>query len=198
MIERLARQRHTVRVPYIPRMSTTSITLAYDFAPIALCLTQHRIIAGCNRAFLTLFGFEAGELTGQSIALLYPSPEEYQRIGQRGYPQMAHGGDYQDERLMRRSGGALIWCRVRGQAIDAHDPAAASAWSFEALSQNLPDVQRLSPREREVVALVAQGLSSKEMARQLGLSPRTVEMHRARLRLKLGVPSTPRLLRLLP
>lgn len=179
-------------------MRTPSITLAYDFAPIALCLTQHRAIAHCNRAFLELFGFEASELTGQSMALLYPSPEEYQRIGQRGYPQMAHGGGYQDERLMRRSGGALVWCRVRGQAIDTQDPAAASAWSFEALSQNLPDVQRLSPREREVVALVAQGLSSKEMARQLGLSPRTVEMHRARLRLKLGAPSTPRLLRLLP
>lgn len=179
-------------------MSTTSPPLAYDFAPIALCLTQHRIIASCNRTFLALFGFEAGELTGQSIALLYPSPEEYQRIGQRGYPQMAQGGGYQDERLMRRSGGALVWCRVRGQAIDAQDPAASSAWSFEALSQNMPDVQRLSPRESEVVTLLAQGLSSKEMAHQLGLSPRTVEMHRARLRLKLGALSTPRLLRLLP
>ena len=179
-------------------MRTTSITLAYDFAPVALCLTQHRTITNCNRAFLELFGFKAGELTGQSIAQLYPSPEEYQRIGQPGYPQMEHGGRYQDERLMRRSDGALIWCRARGQAVDAQDPAAASAWSFEALSQTLPDVQRLSPREREVVALVAQGLSSKEMARQLGLSPRTVEMHRAHLRLKLGAPSTPRLLRLLP
>jgi PAS domain S-box-containing protein len=179
-------------------MIPASITLAYDFAPIALCLTQHRTITHCNRAFLELFGFEAGELTGQSIAQLYPSPEEYERIGQRGYPQMEHGGPYQDERLMRRSDGALIWCRVRGQAADAGHPEAASAWSFEPLSQNVPDVQRLSPREREVVALVAQGLTSKEMARQLGLSPRTVEMHRARLRLKLGARSTPRLLRLLP
>lgn len=45
---------------------------------------------------------------------------------------------------MRRSDGTLIWCRVRGQTVDAQDPAAASAWSFEALSQNLPDVQRLN------------------------------------------------------
>jgi hypothetical protein len=81
---------------------------------------------------------------------------------------MAHSCDYQDERLMRRSGTALVWCRVRGQAIDARDPTAASAWSFEALSQNMLDVQRLNPREREVVALMAQGLSSKEMARQFG------------------------------
>jgi hypothetical protein len=35
MMEILARQRHTVRAPHIARMSTTSITLAYDFAPIA-------------------------------------------------------------------------------------------------------------------------------------------------------------------
>ncbi|MHB8949433.1 MAG: LuxR C-terminal-related transcriptional regulator [Rhodoferax sp.] len=41
---------------------------------------------------------------------------------------------------------------------------------------------------------LTQGLTSKEMARELGLSPRTVEMHRARLLMKLGVRSTPQLL----
>jgi len=45
---------------------------------------------------------------------------------------------------------------------------------------------RLSPREREVMALVIAGLSSKEIAQDLGLSPRTVEQHRAHVMYKMG------------
>lgn len=94
-----------------------------------MCLTERRIISACNRAFVALFGYPSDELTGESIAVLYPS-------------------------------------------------------------QGVP----LSPREREVVTRLASGMTSKEMARELGLSPRTVEMHRARLLRKMGVRTTAQLL----
>ncbi len=53
----------------------------------------------------------------------------------------------------------------------------------------------LSPRERQVLALIVQGLSNKDMARVLELSPRTVEVHRANLFAKLQVPSLAHLVR---
>ncbi len=39
----------------------------------------------------------------------------------------------------------------------------------------------LTPRQREVLRLVAEGLSTKQIARQLGISPKTVEAHRSQL-----------------
>ena len=48
---------------------------------------------------------------------------------------------------------------------------------------------RLSAREREVMALVVSGLSSKEIAQQLGLSHRTVETHRTHIMYKMGAAS---------
>jgi two-component system response regulator FixJ len=51
------------------------------------------------------------------------------------------------------------------------------------------NVAHLSEREKEVGAALASGLSNKEIARDLILSPRTVEAHRARLMKKLGVSS---------
>ena len=168
--------------------------MGFALAPVALCVTQRRFITCCNPAFASLFGYDAALLAGQSMALLYPSPQEFRRTGERGYPQMQRGGHYRDERLMRRQDGTLLWCRVSGQATDIKAPAKQAVWMFEPIGHANPPTEHLSPREREIVAHLAQGLSSKEIARQLGLSPRTVEMHRARLLRKLGVRSTAQLL----
>ncbi|HEY8598302.1 MAG TPA: response regulator transcription factor [Thermomicrobiales bacterium] len=48
----------------------------------------------------------------------------------------------------------------------------------------------LSNRERQILILLAQGLTSKEIAQQLGISVNTVDNHRARLLSKLGVSNT--------
>ena len=53
----------------------------------------------------------------------------------------------------------------------------------------------LSAREREVLARVIQGLTSKQIARVLQLSPRTVETHRAHLQDKLQVQTLAQLVR---
>lgn len=54
---------------------------------------------------------------------------------------------------------------------------------------------RLSEREREVLALIVAGLTNKEAGRALGVSPRTVETHRANLFDKLGVATLAQLVR---
>jgi len=51
------------------------------------------------------------------------------------------------------------------------------------------DLEVLTVREREVLGNLAEGLTNKEVARKLGLSPRTVEEHRSRIMEKLGVRS---------
>jgi two-component system response regulator FixJ len=54
---------------------------------------------------------------------------------------------------------------------------------------------QLSEREREVLGLIVEGLTNKEIGRALGLSPRTVETHRANLFAKLHVDSLAHLIR---
>jgi two-component system response regulator FixJ len=57
-------------------------------------------------------------------------------------------------------------------------------------------LQVLTPREREVLDGLAQGLPNKTIAYDLGISPRTVEIHRANLMTKLEVRSLSEALRL--
>jgi DNA-binding CsgD family transcriptional regulator len=54
----------------------------------------------------------------------------------------------------------------------------------------------LTPREQAVLAQIVTGASSKEAARRLGISPRTVEFHRANILQKLGAKNTADLLRI--
>jgi two-component system response regulator FixJ len=57
-------------------------------------------------------------------------------------------------------------------------------------------LQALTPREREVLDGLAKGLPNKTIAYDLGISPRTVEIHRANLMTKLGVKSLSEALRI--
>jgi two-component system response regulator FixJ len=56
--------------------------------------------------------------------------------------------------------------------------------------------EHLTPREREVLERIAMGASNKEAGRQLGISPRTIEVHRARIMEKLGARNTADLVRI--
>jgi two-component system response regulator NreC len=57
------------------------------------------------------------------------------------------------------------------------------------------DSDRLTPREREVLRLIALGHTSVEIARKLALSPRTIETHRARIHRKLNLDTRAQLVR---
>jgi DNA-binding NarL/FixJ family response regulator len=53
----------------------------------------------------------------------------------------------------------------------------------------------LTRREREILTLIAQGASAKEIAERLDISPKTVQTHRGNLATKLGLPSTAAIVR---
>ena len=55
---------------------------------------------------------------------------------------------------------------------------------------------RLTPRERDVLEELVAGRSNKEVGIELGISPRTVEIHRARLMEKMAANSLAQLVRL--
>jgi FixJ family two-component response regulator len=64
------------------------------------------------------------------------------------------------------------------------------------LSPNFPGRDLLTPREQEVLEQIARGSSNKEAGRLLGISPRTIEVHRARIMEKLGAKNAADLVRI--
>jgi len=163
---------------------------AFEYAPIGLVLSRHRLMIDCNRAALAMFRAEREQLIGQSFRVLYPTQGEYERTGERIIASLDTGGRYADERVMRRVDGELFWCHVWGHALDAADPHAAGIWSFEDLSSKRSLKLDFTPREREIAALLIEGLTSKMVGKRLAISPRTVDVYRARLMRKVGASTT--------
>jgi FixJ family two-component response regulator len=83
------------------------------------------------------------------------------------------------------------------QAID--EGFARQNLSFKTRQQHEQFARRLeelTPREREVMELVIAGRHNREIAEKLGISPRTVEVHKARMMAKLEADNIPQLVRI--
>ena len=171
--------------------------LAFEHAPVGMVLSRQRVMVDCNAFLCEMFGTTREQIIGQSFAVLYPSVAEYERIGQRMLPILNASGRYADNRMMRRLGslhgvrtGDTFWCHVTGRALNREAPHEAGIWTFEDMGARRVAKAELTPREREVAAHVMQGLTSKEIGKQLAISHRTVELHRARLMRKYSAATT--------
>jgi DNA-binding NarL/FixJ family response regulator len=123
------------------------------------------------------------------ILTVYESEElirEVLRAGARGY-------------VLKTDAGRLLLTAV--ESVSAHKPFFTSSVSELVLAGFLSGEGRnelpepLTPREREVLQLLAQGFSNKEVAAALGIGLKTVETHRMNLMAKLDLHSVVDLVR---
>lgn len=90
---------------------------------------------------------------------------------------------FRDEDLIQRIQLALAKDAKARAGLEGHNAIRAH-------------LESLTPREQEVLALMLQGKPNKAMAQQLGVSQRTVEIHRARVMEKSGAASLAELIRM--
>jgi DNA-binding NarL/FixJ family response regulator len=84
--------------------------------------------------------------------------------------------------------------RAAGQGDTVVDPAVSEFWDHVRRSPNAATA-RLTLRERQIVALIGDGLSNRAIATQLGLSVRTIEGHMNHVFAKLGLEARTELAR---
>lgn len=109
------------------------------------------------------------------------------------------GYDEDDKRLMAELTGKPIL--LARQIITSSVLFILNATTQRPISRLPASLQErldeLTPRERQVMTLVCEGLSSKAVARQLNISPRTVEIHRSSVLRKMQVQTSSALIRLM-
>jgi two-component system response regulator FixJ len=82
------------------------------------------------------------------------------------------------------------------EAVEAWGRRAKNGGGGDILNKQFPGHDLLTSRERDVLAQIAAGSSNKQAGRELGISPRTIEVHRARIMEKLGAKNAADLVRI--
>ncbi len=106
------------------------------------------------------------------------------------YRMMGRDGAYQHVEMSARP-----WFDSKGQAagyVGVSSPVSQTVGQIRAAAREL---EQLSPRERQILQLVAQGYATKEAANHLGISYKTADSHRSHILKKLGMHETASLVR---
>ena len=164
---------------------------------IAAVVTNPRLpdnpIVECNEPFLALTGYERSEIIGRNCRFLVgpgtePSLTQVLRDGiVQCRPVMVEIRNYRKDGTPFRN--AVMVAPVFGHSgeveyfigsqVELKDEAVANGAGSG--SRAAEKVEGLSPRQREVLIEVAKGKLNKQIAHALGLTERTIKMHRAAL-----------------
>ena len=116
------------------------------------------------------------------------------RAGARGYVTKTISGRALTEAVVRvAEGDAVFSPRLAGFVLDAF--AADPTMTKGTVPTFDPELDQLTPREREVLRLIARGYAYKEVARELSISVKTVETHVSAVLRKLQLSSRHQLTR---
>lgn len=181
-------------------------------SPIASVISNPRLpdnpIVACNAAFCALTGYAAHEVLGRNCRFLSgPATEpwlsEEIRRGVREHrPVLVEILNYKRNGEPFRN--AVLVAPIYddaddllyflGSQVEIGGDASVPASMRQIRAAQI--VKTLSPRQGQVLKLVANGLLNKQIAAELGLSEKTVKMHRAILMNRLGLHTTADLIRL--
>ncbi|QQO16748.1 PAS domain S-box protein [Bradyrhizobium diazoefficiens] len=174
---------------------------AFENSPVGQAIARNRVIVACNHTFAAIFRSSIADLVGQTFERLYPTQADYESTGRRVGARLSAERSYSDDRVMRRINGDLFWVRVSGFTYTPRNAHAHTLWVFTELAKTGAEGQSLrsslTDRERDVATLLIEGKTGKEVAKALGISPRTVDIYRTRLLRKYNAANTAELITLL-
>jgi len=191
----------------------TPLLDSVGLSPIPYVVSNPRLpdnpLVVANEAFCALTGYAEGEVVGRNCRFLSgdatePWLTDRIRDGVRSHrPVLVDILNYKKNGTPFRNavlvtplfgeGGQLEW--FLGSQVELPDDQSSAVFTGRR-EKAVIAVKSLPNRQRQVLELIAKGLLNKQIAWELGISEKTVKMHRALLMERLGVPTSADLIRL--
>jgi diguanylate cyclase (GGDEF)-like protein/PAS domain S-box-containing protein len=140
-----------------------------DNASLGIAFTRDCVVLHCNARFGEMFGWPVAELSGQSLALIYPSETVFSETRDRIRSMLTRGQRLDVELQMKRRDGSLFWCRILANVIDPAEPTKGTIYITEDISERKAAEEALLRVRDEL---------------ELRVQERTVELAQANVRLQ--------------
>lgn len=131
-------------------------TLIESSSDSVLMLDMDRNMVSCNRAFLSLFGYELSEIEGRSVRLIHTSDKSFVTFGKRAYPLIKKGNKFRTEWDFMRKDGSILPGETITSAIRT---AQGRIRGYVAILRDITErkrAQELLDRERETFYSILQ------------------------------------------
>jgi len=110
-------------------------TLIFEGAPIGIAFLRDRVIQRCNASLERIFGYDHGQLIGQSTRAFFASDDEWRDKGERARSDIDRYGRFVGEVKYLKADGTPIWCQVSGSLADPVNKDEGHVWLFEDVTE---------------------------------------------------------------
>ena len=148
-------------------------------AAVGIILAKNGYVVECNMRAAEMFGYARHELEGAPSDILYPTPEEAERIRTEYFPMLAKGTPLTLELQLRRRDGTLFWCRSNGRALDPADSREGTVFILEDINEQRMATEAMGRLLREQKAILdnaSVGILFTKNQQILNVNPRMAEM----------------------
>ena len=153
-IQSLREKQKRQQAEKVLKESEVMLKTILDASPVGICLTRNRVIIWLNAAITKMTGHEEGSLNGKSVRILYPSDEEYERVGQALYAGMQDEYIIQVEAQVLTKDGRILDCNLYGCLLEPSDISKGILVAVQDISEHKQaerQLKKYSERLEEMV-----------------------------------------------
>ncbi|MBP1207971.1 diguanylate cyclase (GGDEF)-like protein/PAS domain S-box-containing protein [Duganella sp. 1411] len=143
-------------------------------AAVGILFGKDGRIAECNIRCAEMLGYSREELEGAPSVIVYPSEEDFLKLGREAGPPLAQGLPFKTELVLRRKDGSTFWARLFGRAIDTIHTSEGTVWIVEDINEHRIDEEKLRRALLEMQAIMEAQKKSEEAARQLLMEQKAI------------------------
>jgi PAS domain S-box-containing protein len=138
----------------IVEQSEALLSSIFRAAPVGIGFLVDRVFKHVNNRLCTMLGYTHDELLGRSSRMIYPSQEEYEKVGSEKYAQIRQTGMGAVQTRWRRKDGVILDILLRSAAIDMQDLSKGTTFTALDITEQVAAQQSLTESQRMLAALI--------------------------------------------